>query len=145
MNDAPPLLRDLVLLLARLAVGGIMLVEHGWGKLDKLLGGGSIRFADPLGIGEKPSLILAAGAETLCAAMLILGLFTRLNAIPLAFTMIVAGFVVHASDPLEKKELSLIYLAATLLIFLTGPGRISLQTLIAGKLPRKGFLAFLLG
>lgn len=145
MTDAPPALRDIVLLLARLAVGGIMLVEHGWSKLDKLLSGGSIRFDDPLGIGEKPSLILAAGAETLCAAMLIVGLFTRLNAIPLAFTMAVAAFVVHASDPLAKKELSLIYLAATLLIFLTGPGRISLQTLIAGKLPRKGFMAFLLG
>lgn len=145
MNDAPAALRDLILLLCRLAVGGLMIGLHGWGKLDKLLSGGTIRFADPLGIGEKPSLILAAGAETLCPALMMLGLFTRLNSIPLAFTMGVAAFVVHAGDPMEKRESALIYLAATLLIFLTGPGRLSVQTLIASKLPRKGPMAFLLG
>lgn len=145
MNDAPPVLRDLILLLARLCFGGMMILEHGWGKLDKLLSGGTPKFPDPLGIGVKPSLILASGAETVCAAFLVLGLFTRLNALPLAFTMGVAAFVVHQGDPLDKREPALLYLMGTLLLFLTGPGRIAVQSLLGKRLPRKGLLAFLLG
>lgn len=145
MNDAPAALRDLILLLARLCFGGMMILEHGWGKLDKLLSGGTPKFPDPLGIGVKPSLILASGAETVCAAFIVLGLFTRLNALPLAFTMGVAAFVVHQGDPLGKREPALLYLMGTLLLFLTGPGRIAVQSFLAKRLPRKGLLAFLLG
>ena len=123
MAAAPPWPADLALLLLRLSVGGLMFVNHGWGKVERLLGDDPIRFADPLGIGIVPSLGLAAGAETLGAALVALGLFTRLAAVPLAFTMAVAAFVVHAADPLADKEMALLYLAATLAIALLGPGR----------------------
>lgn len=144
MSPAPEWLRDLALLLARLAFGGLMLVEHGLGKVERLTGEGPVQFADPLGLGVETSLWLAAGAETVGAGMLVLGLFTRLACIPLAFTMGVAAFVVHQGDPLGDREPSLLYLAAYLLIFAMGPGRASLGQLLARRLPRKGPLAFIL-
>ncbi len=136
---------DIALLLLRVAFGGLMAINHGLGKAQKVMDG-NFAFADPLGMGEKTSLVLASGAELFCAALIAVGLFTRLSAIPLIFTMAVAAFVVHGADPLAKKEMALIYLAGYVAIFLLGSGRISLQTLIADKIPgSKTWARFLLG
>ena len=78
-------------------MGGLMPV-HG---VPKLVGFSNMadKFPDPLGMGSQLSLISAVGAEVGCALLLIVGLGTRLAAIPLAFTMFVALFMVHGSDP----------------------------------------------
>ena len=73
------------------------------------------------------SLIMAIGAEVGCSILLILGLGTRLAVIPLAFTMLVALFVVHAEDPWKVKELAAIYLLVYASLLLTGPGQFSLD------------------
>ncbi len=136
---------DLALLLLRLAFGGLMAVNHGWGKTKKVLDG-DWRFADPLGLGVELSLSLAAGAELICAALVAAGLFTRLASLPLLFTMGVAAFVVHGPDPFRKKEMALLYLVAYAAIFLLGPGRLSLQRYVQRRLPSSpGWLRFLLG
>lgn len=113
------------LLLMRLTFGGLMLV-HG---MQKLLGFGVMAevFPDPLGMGSQLSLISAIGAEVGCSLLLILGLGTRLAVLPLAFTMIIALFVVHGSDPWKVKELAAIYLAGYAILFVTGPGNLSLD------------------
>ncbi len=116
---------DIGLLLLRLAFGCFMLV-HG---LQKLMGfseiGGS--FPDPIGMGSQLSLVMAIASEVGCSLLLILGLGTRLAVLPLAFTMVVALFVVHGADPWKVKELAAIYLATYAVIFVTGPGAISLD------------------
>jgi putative oxidoreductase len=48
--------------------------------------------------------------------------------------MAVAAFVAHADDPFGRKEMSLLYLTAWVGLFLTGPGRYTLQNLMAGRL-----------
>lgn len=136
--------QHLALLLMRLTFGIFMLVNHGMGKMERLLDGGTIRFADPLGLGAEVSLALAAGAETVCALLLALGLFTRLNAIPLIITMAVAAFMIHAGDPLSDKEPALMYLAAYTALFLMGGGDWSLQTVFSKWMPRNRFVRFLL-
>jgi putative oxidoreductase len=137
--------RDLSLLLLRLVFGGFMLVSHGWGKLGKVLAG-DFRFADPFGIGAAPSLVLAAGAEVFCAALLALGLFTRAAAIPLIVTMLTAAFVIHGADPFGKKEMALLYLAGFTAIFLMGPGKYALQRLLPERFRGRGPVSrFLLG
>lgn len=118
---------DIALLLLRLIFGGNMLLNHGLGKVEKIWNGELSAFADPLGMGTELSLILAAFAEALCALLVTLGLYTRLATIPLIITMTVAAFVIHWSDPLQTKETGLLYLAAFTAIFLTGPGRYSLD------------------
>jgi putative oxidoreductase len=113
------------LLLLRLTSGGLMLT-HG---LPKLIGFSEKMesFPDPIGLGSPFALTLTVLAEVLCAALLILGVKTRLVVIPLAITMFVAAFVIHAADPLQKKELAIMYLSAYLALFLAGGGKFQLK------------------
>ncbi len=136
---------DLALLLLRVAFGGLMALQHGLSKLDKLMAG-NFKFADPLGIGSEASLFLAATAEGICGLLLAVGVATRGAAVPLAFTMFVAVFLQHAGDPLAKRELGLLYLAAYLALIALGPGRYAISTWYQSKLPTKWphWLRFLL-
>lgn len=121
-----PIATDLGLLFLRLAAGGMMAYSHGWGKLQGMLEG-DLSFADPIGIGETPSLILTVFAEFFCGILVALGLFTRAALIPLIITMVVAVFIIHADDPFSKQEFGLLYLAPYLALLLTGPGKLSLD------------------
>jgi len=122
---------NLSLLLIRIAAGGFMLT-HGWGKLVKLVNG-NFEFGDPIGIGVEASLILTVFAEIFCALFIILGLFTRLAAIPLIITMIVAVFIVHLDHDFGKKELGLFFLISYLVLFLSGAGTYSVDALRTKK------------
>lgn len=113
------------LLLLRVGIGCLMLV-HGVAKIQGF-GEMSQAFPDPIGLGSKLSLIMAIGAEVGCSLLLIVGLMSRVAAIPLAFTMIVALFVVHRADPWQVKELAAAYLLVYVSLLLTGPGRFSLD------------------
>lgn len=121
-----PIATDLGLLFLRLASGGMMAYGHGWGKLQRMLGG-DMGFADPIGIGEEVSLVLAVFAEFACGILVVLGLFTRAALIPLSITMLVAVFIIHADDPFGKQEFGLLYLIPYITLFLTGPGKFSLD------------------
>lgn len=103
------------------------MMSHGLPKLMKLLDGAPYKFADPLGLGVFTSLLLAVFAEVFCAALLAMGLFTRLASIPLIVIMAVAAFVVHGDDPFGKKEMALLYLLIYLFIFAKGGGKLSID------------------
>ena len=125
MLHASPKQISIGLLVLRVGIGCLMLV-HGFQKVlgfSKLSGA----FPDPIGVGSQLSLILAIGAEVGCSVLLILGLGTRLAVVPLAFTMLVALFLVHADDPWNVKELAAIYLLVYASLFLTGSGQFSLD------------------
>lgn len=122
---------SLGLLLLRLAIGCFMLV-HGWQKITGF-SEMSDKFPDPIGMGSQLSLISAIGAEFGCSILLILGIGTRFAAFPLAFTMIVALFVVHRADPWQVKELAAVYLSVYLVLICTGAGCFSLDHCLWGK------------
>lgn len=119
---------DFSLLTLRILGGGFML-SHGIGKFFKLFGDEPIKFADPIGVGETTSLALTVFAEVFCAIFLIVGFATRLSAIPLFITMLVATFIVHANDGFGKQELPLLYAAIYLVIALLGAGKYSVDKL----------------
>lgn len=119
------------LLVYRIAVSAFMLT-HGLPKFYRFFGDDPVRFADPLGIGVLPSLVLAAFAELVCSVLIIIGLGTRLATIPLIITMIVAVFIVHANDPFARMELGLMYLFTYLTILVAGPGRYSIDGMKKG-------------
>jgi len=129
------LLQAIGLLLLRLSFGGFMMV-HGIPKLmaySKL----ATSFPDPIGIGSNLSLIAAIAAEVGCSLLIIAGLGTRLATLPLAFTMIIAMFVVHGSDPWKAKELAACFLAVYAVLAFTGPGKFSLDHLASNYFEEK--------
>ena len=115
-------------LVLRLVAGGAML-SHGIPKFQKVMAG-NFQFADPFGVGQEASLILAVFAEVICSILLIIGLFTRVALIPLIITMAVAFFMIHGSDDFKIRELSLIYLCMYISIFFAGAGKISIDEMI---------------
>ncbi|QQV04227.1 MULTISPECIES: DoxX family protein [Chryseobacterium] len=124
-----PIIFDIVIFIVRLLVGFAM-ISHGFPKLQMLIDGGDIQFFDFVGLGSKISLGLTVFAEFVCSIFIILGLFTRVAAGFLVFTMMIAAFVVHGSDPFDKREMSLLYLSIYLLIISLGAGKISVDHLI---------------
>ncbi len=123
-----PLAQDLGLLTLRILSGSVLLT-HGYPKLQKILQG-NLQFGDPIGIGQVPSLYLATFAEFFCAILIIIGLYTRLSLIPLMINMATAFFIVHSADDFGIKELSLLFLGMFAVLFLTGPGRFSVDNQI---------------
>ena len=118
------------LLLLRAVPSGIMMT-HGWPKFQRLLDQwGSeegVKFFDFMGLGPEISLVLTVLAELVAPALIIVGFQTRWAAIPAAFTMGVAAFVVHGGDPLGDKELALLYLICFAAVALLGPGKWSVD------------------
>lgn len=127
---------DLSALVLRVAFGGGMLALHGLPKLQKVLDG-DLGFADPLGLGATTSLYLAVFSELVCGALVVLGVATRAATIPLAFTMIVAAFIVHGGDPIGDRELGLAYLAGYVAILALGPGRLAVSSAWASALEKR--------
>lgn len=84
-------------------------------------------FYNLFGIGSVASLTGAVFAEVVCAALVSIGLFTRAALIPLIFTMAIAAFVVKAGAPFADRELALLFLGAYVALFLTGPGKFSID------------------
>ncbi len=126
-NSSKPISLDLGLLFFRVVVG-LMMLPHGWPKLINFAERME-RFSDPLGIGRTLSLSGAVFAEFFCSLFLIAGVFTRAALVPLIFTFIVISFVVHGADPIGDKETQLLFLASYVVLFLTGPGKYSVDGL----------------
>jgi putative oxidoreductase len=130
----------------------LIFLPHGWSKVAG--DGGAAAFADSMAAGYGIPLLLghlAAWAEVVGAALLIAGLFTRLDALLLAGTMFVAAFVVSLPDAmfeiapgsiklfvaLRGIELPLAMLAICVALVLLGGGRFSLDYALRGLLPKK--------
>ncbi|MHB9055292.1 MAG: DoxX family protein [Paludibacteraceae bacterium] len=124
-------LTDWGLLILRLVAGTFMLT-HGWAKLSNY-SEMSLQFPSMLGLSSQVAFSLIIFAEFFCSIALILGLFTRLATIPLIIGMAVAAFVAHGTDPFEKKEMALLYLAVYVTLLLTGSGKFAIDTLIYNK------------
>lgn len=122
------------LLLLRLVVGSAM-VLHGWQKI-----GSPFHWMDKMP-SAPPAFLqgLAVLAEVGGGAALIAGLLTPLAAIALICDMSYALLFVHwpkgdpfvaASANSSSYERALVYLVAAVALFLTGPGRYSLDAIL---------------
>lgn len=127
-----PIHISFVLFILRITAGALMLT-HGYGKFQMLLSGGPYQFADPYGLGDTTTLIFAVLAEFGCSILIILGLFTRLAAVPLLITMLTAAIIIHKSDPIAVRELSMLFGAIFLTLAFLGAGKYSIDYLINKK------------
>ena len=113
---------DIALLLLRLTFGGSMIIGHGYPKLMRFFSDEPIKFLNFLGLSPEVSLGLATFAELGCAALVVIGLFTRWATLPLIITMFVAIFVANWGEPFSSIEKALMFMMAFVSILLAGPG-----------------------
>ena len=124
--------KNSVLLLAARIIFGSLLLYHGIQKLGSFSELSS-SFPDPLGIGSQLSLSLAIFGELVCSLGFIFGLLYRLAMIPMIFTMGIAFFVFYRQDPFVINELSFNYLIVFLIMYITGPGKFTLDRFLFFK------------
>ena len=120
---------NFAMFLLRLCVG-VLLANHGYQKLIHF-STMKLTFMNFAGLGSTTSLALVVFAEFFCSIFLILGLFTRLAILPIMVVMIVALAKVNHGDIFGDGEKATIYLACAITILFCGPGRISVDGMIA--------------
>ena len=121
---------------------GIIFVAHGAQKLFGAFGGygleGTGQFMASLGLTPGYLMALLAGsAEFFGGLALLFGVLVRPAAAALAFAMLVAIFTVHISHGLfvDKNgyEFALALLAASVSLFASGAGRLSVDASLATR------------
>lgn len=128
---------NVALLLLRV-VAGVGFMLHGWGKIQNPFG-----WMGPDAFAPGVFQALAAVAEFGGGLAWIIGLFTPLASLGIAFTMAVA-FYMHAvmrGDPFvasggSSYEAAALYFCIAVILFAMGPGRLSLDQALFG--PRIG-------
>lgn len=110
----------------------VLMIPHGY---DKLVHFAAMKASFPpfIGLSSTVSLSLSVFAEFFCAALVILGLFTRLALIPLVINMAVALYIAHGGDFFGKGQAAALFLLPFIVLLITGPGRYSVDGLINKK------------
>jgi putative oxidoreductase len=126
-----PLNTDFASLLLRLIFGGLFMY-HGYDKIDHYHLYLSMS-KDLIGIGTKLSFDLVIFAEFFCGLLVTIGFLTRLTVIPIFITMSIAFLVAHSKDAFMVKELPFLFLLLSMLVFVCGSGKYSLDQLIFRK------------
>lgn len=124
-----------LLILAVRIFFGVLFFVHG---LDKMINFSTLSetFPSVLGLGSYMSLMLSVFCEFCCSLFLIAGLLERIILLPMIISMGVAFFDIHDAM-MPEGELSLIYLVIFIILFVTGPGRYSLDYMIDMKFQKE--------
>ena len=129
---------DAGLLLLRVGAGLILFLRHGWEKVS-LLTLINPKFPDPLHIGHNTTWVLAMLSDGICSLLIILGVGTRWLSLYCFFNIFIAWALVHHFTFLGKSpgadhgELIALYLVAFAALMVAGPGRYSIDALVAEK------------
>ncbi|HEY1334296.1 MAG TPA: DoxX family protein [Myxococcaceae bacterium] len=119
----------------RLSLGAVFL-GTGWGKLHNLpqFTGFLTELGIPFAAAQAPVL---ASIELVGGALILLGLFTRIAALPLMGIMIVAVLTAKRAEIDGVRTLlafdEVTYLAGFLWLFVAGAGKASLDALLFGR------------
>ncbi len=132
-------LNDVALLILRVTFGLGLSLLHGY---PKIFGGRMAGFtktvSETVGLPFPAFFAWSAALTELVGGLLIaVGLATRPAATLAGLTMMVALFR-HRADPYSTMELAALYLAAFVLLALTGPGRLALDRFIRLRSPIAG-------
>lgn len=119
---------------------GIMFMQFGirqWTHFDSI----STDMVGVLGMSGETTLILLIVIEIVCSALIMIGLFSRLAALPPLVTMIVAETVVLSGVETGSAMLlnsqpyvPILFIGIFVYMLLAGPGKVSLDYLISVKL-----------
>ena len=129
-------LDSVALLVARLTVG-ILFVSTGWGKVHNLPK--IVAYFGELHIPAPAfNAVLASFTELIGGTLLVVGLASRLAALPLMVTMVVAIVTAKLDEihglPDLFGEVEWTYLVLLMVIVVFGPGKASLDALVRSRL-----------
>ena len=113
---------------------GVIFIVHGFGKFGNPGFGGWIA---SMGIPVEMQIPIAL-AEFVPGILLLIGVLTRISGVILSIVMLGAIFLVKGASNLTGEggyELDLILLAASLVVIVSGPGKVSVSHLVK-KIPR---------
>lgn len=110
---------------------GVLFFMHG---LDKLTNFNALseNYPSVMGLGSYTTLMISIFCEFACSMFLMVGLVTRVVLIPMIVAMGVAFFDIH-DGMMPEGELALIFMIVFVVLFMTGPGRYSVDYLIDRK------------
>ena len=110
---------------------GVLFFLHG---LDKLTNFNALseNYPSVMGLGSYTTLMISIFCEFACSMFLMVGLVTRVVLIPMIVAMGVAFFDIH-DGMMPEGELALIFMIVFVVLFMTGPGRYSVDYLIDRK------------
>ncbi|WGY01853.1 DoxX family protein [Nocardioides sp. QY071] len=134
LRPLPATGQHLALLVARVLVG-VVLVAHGWQKLDEYTLDGTAASFEVMGVpGARAAATFAAFAELGGGALLIIGLLTPVAALLVALNMAGAWYYGHRGTGIFVAEgggeLVMVIGAVVLAIAATGAGRFSLDAIL---------------
>ena len=120
-----------LLILIMRVIFGVLFFTHG---LDKMMNFNELvqNYPSIIGLGSYMTLMVTIFCEFCCSLFLISGLLVRIMTIPMIIAMGVAFFDVHDAM-MPEGELALIYFIMFIVLFVTGPGRFSIDYLIDSK------------
>jgi putative oxidoreductase len=132
-----PVLGDVALLIARIAIGFVLLA-HGWQKYSEYtIDGTTAAFADMGVPAAGAAALFATVVEVVGGVALILGLLTPVAAALNIVNLLGALVLVHASNGVFVDgggyELVLVLIAGLLLVLALGAGRFSVDELLARR------------
>lgn len=131
-----PTSTDVGLLVLRVGIGTILFLKHGWEKVAALSLTNS-HFPDPIHIGMNASWMIAVFSDGICSLLIVLGFGTRWVSLFSFCTLFTAWTFVHHYGFFGKTqnsnygELIAQYLVTCLVLMIAGPGRYSVDALLA--------------
>jgi len=124
---------DAGLLVLRVLTGVTLYIRHGYEKMFHFteMANGRFRPDDIWHIGVVPTLVIAMLCDSICSVLIILGVAARWASL-YSFTVIFVAWAFRHHFAFlggagEHGEVIMFYLAALLTLFMTGPGRFSVD------------------
>jgi putative oxidoreductase len=118
---------DFGLLMLRVFAGLSVAYAHGWGKVPP--SAGFTKSVVSLGFPAEMAYLTML-TEFLGGIALAAGFATRPVALAMVMNFAVAGFMAHAADPYQNKELPFLFLAVAAMFLCVGAGRFSVDRML---------------
>jgi putative oxidoreductase len=132
-TDLQSPLANFGILFFRVAVGTELIVVHGLKKLGIGVPTPEV-IPNPFGFPGAFNDFVAIAANVYLPVLVVLGLFTRLAAIPAMIVTATGYFIMHGNDSLIERDIPFMYSVAMLTIAMIGGGKYSLDGYLTKKL-----------